>query len=232
MDRAGSFAKVVRRLTAGGIDVTCCDRAGYGSRVAEAPPFPRVAGDAHELIDWLADRAPVVAVGHSYGGHVALLAALLRPDLIKAVVAFETPLAWMPWWPPDTSGGLAVRVVRDGGTPADAAQTFMRSIVGDDVWERLSTTTRQARRAEGRAMLADLQAIQDGAPYDPAAVQVPVIVGRGSESNDQHRDGTDHWQRLLPDARVMVVEGAGHGAHASHPDGFVEIIRAALALAG
>ena len=231
MDRATSFAKVSRRLVDAGLDVLTYDRAGYGSRVDEPPPAPRVLGDAADLLARLEER-PAVAVGHSYGGHVALAAAVQRPDLVPAVAIYETPLAWADWWPPDTSGGVAVRVIRqDGGTPADAAETFMRSIVGDAVWERLPPSTRGARRAEGTALLADLLDIQGSAPYDPAAVRVPVVLGRGSESKGQHRLGSDAWQELLPDARLVVIDGAGHGGHSSHPDAFAAFVRSALGYA-
>jgi pimeloyl-ACP methyl ester carboxylesterase len=229
MDRAASFAKVLRRLTAAGAAASGADRAGYASRIDDPIPQPRVAGDAGDLLAGL--EGPSVVVGHSYGGHVALAASLQRPDLVRAVVIYETPRAWMDWWPPDTAGGRAVEVVRAGGTPAEAAETFMRAIVGDAVWERLPASTKAARRAEGPALLADMDGIRDAAPYDPAAVRVPVVIARGSESKGQHRLGTDEWRRLLPEASLVVVEGAGHGAHLSHPDAFAGLALDAAASA-
>jgi pimeloyl-ACP methyl ester carboxylesterase len=228
MDRAASFAKVQRRLA--GDDVVAFDRAGYASRVDEPPPSPRVAGDAADLLARL-DGRPCVAVGHSYGGHVALAAAIERPDVIRAVAIYETPLAWTDWWPPDTSGGRAVEVVRSGGSPAEAAETFMRSIVGDRVWERLPASTKEARRREGPALLADMHDIRAAAPYEPAAVRVPVVIGCGRESKGQHRLGTDAWRDLLPHAHVVIIDGAGHGAHLSHPEEFADLARAALGYA-
>jgi len=234
MDRATSFAKVTRRLESSGVEVVSFDRAGYGSRADEVPPDPRVLGDAADVLAQLGDGPPAAAVGHSYGGHVALAAAIRRPDLVRAVAIYETPLAWMDWWPPDTAGGQAVRRVdAEGGTPADAAERFMRTIVGDEVWERLPPSTRDARRAEGPALLADLRDIQrtGDPPYDPADVTVPVVIARGSESKGQHRLGTEEWQARFPAAPVVVLDGAGHGAHSSHPDLFADLVRTTLALA-
>jgi pimeloyl-ACP methyl ester carboxylesterase len=235
MDRATSFAKVARRLRdADGFDVLAFDRAGYGTRVDEAPPSPRIDGDVDDLVarieggDDDGDGAPVVVIGHSYGGHVALRAAIRRPDLVAGIGVFETPLAWMPWWPPDTSGGIAVDAAADW-TPADAAEAFMRSIVGDAVWARLPPSTKAARRAEGPAMLADLLDIKRvPPPYDPADVGVPVTVGRGSEAKGHHLDGTRALLELLPDAVLCTIDGAGHGAHASHPDPFADFVREAV----
>lgn len=232
MDRAGSFAKVRRRLDErDDIDVVAFDRAGYGSRVDDPLPTGRgrVAADTTDLLERL-DGADdqVVVIGHSYGGHVAMAAAIRRPDLVGAIGIFETPVAWMPWWPPDTSGGVAVRAA-ERGAPADAAEAFMRSIVGDDVWARLPPITKAARLAEGPALLADMADIRcEPPPYDPADVTVPVVVGRGSQSKGQHLLGTEALLGLLPDAVLHVVDGAGHGAHASHPAGFVEFVEAAV----
>src|SRR5688572_26246204 len=134
MDRATSFAKVRRRLEeSGGHEVLTLDRAGYGSRVDAPPPAGRgrIATDVDDLLELVdGSDGPAVMIGHSYGGHVAMAAAIRRPDLVPAIGVFETPLAWMPWWPSDTSGGVAVRAAA-AGTPADAAEAFMRSIVGD-----------------------------------------------------------------------------------------------------
>jgi pimeloyl-ACP methyl ester carboxylesterase len=223
MDRAASFAKVRRRFDDA---VVAFDRAGYASRVDEPPPVPRVAGDARDLLDRLGDE-PAVVVGHSYGGHVALAAAVERPDLVPAVAIYETPLAWTSWWPPDTAGGRAVEIVRDGGTPAEAAETFMRSMVGDRVWDRLPASTKEARRREGPALLADMHDIRAHPLYDPMAVTVPVVIGCGAESTGQHRLGTDAWRELLPHADVVIIDGAGHGAHLSHPDAFADLARRA-----
>lgn len=229
MDRATSFAKVSRRLQGAGHEVVAEDRAGYGRRVGDRIPEPRVQGDAAEVLAAIEGGPPGVVVGHSYGGHVALAAAIERPDLVAAVAIYEAPLAWMDWWPPDTSGGRAVRVVTEGGTPGDAAEAFMRSIVGDEVWERLPPSTKAARRAEGPALLADMAAIRTAAPYDAREVGVPVVIGRGGESKGQHRLGTGAWRELLPAAEVVVIEGAGHGAHSSHPDAFAGLAEAAYA---
>jgi pimeloyl-ACP methyl ester carboxylesterase len=230
MDRASSFAKVTRRLAGDGdLDVITFDRAGYGHRAAEPVPHGRgrVAADVDDLLERLGDR-PSVVIGHSYGGHVAMAAAIRRPDLVGAIGVFETPVAWLPWWPPNTSGGVAVRA-SERGTPADAAEAFMRSIVGDDIWARLPRSTKEARRAEGPALLADMADIRQlPPPYEPADVRVPVVVGRGSQSKGQHLAGTDALLQSLPDAELHVIDGAGHGAHTSHPDQFVEFVRHAV----
>ena len=105
-----------------------------------------------DLVGVLGGRTAVV-FGHSYGGNIALALATRRPDLVSAVAVYETPLSWLDWWPGSTAGAdaLATR-----GDPADAAERFMRRLVGDERWGRLPAATREARREEGVAMVGEL----------------------------------------------------------------------------
>ena len=81
-------------------------------------------------------------VGHSYGGNVALATVERHPDLVAGVVTYETPLSWLPWWPGDSAGGDAVAWRDD---PEEAAERFMRRMIGDERWERLPPSSRASR---------------------------------------------------------------------------------------
>ncbi len=103
----------------------------------------------------------------------------------------------------------------------------MRAIVGDDIWERLPPRIRQARRAEGPALVAELAALRRAAPYDPAQVRVPVATGYGSLSKPYHQEAARQLAEQVPDGQCLVIEGSGHGAHTSHPDRFAAFVRLA-----
>ncbi|MGZ4683822.1 MAG: alpha/beta fold hydrolase, partial [Acidimicrobiales bacterium] len=170
---------------------------------------------------------PAVVVGHSLGGVIGLVAAVRRPDLVPSVAAFESPMAWLDWWPTSSAGSSAVRASRDGG-PEEAAERFMRGMVGDRVWERLPERTRRERRAEGPALLADLAAIRGEAPYDPALLTVPVLAGYGSESKPYHQEAARCLAEWAPDGELIVVEGSGHACQSSHPAEFASFVRRAV----
>ncbi len=228
LDRAGSFARVVRRLT----DLTTCayDRRGY-HRSRGGPVHTTVAGHVDDLLTVVAGR-PAVVVGHSFGGVIALAAAL-RPGGPAPVVglgAFEPPLPWV--------GGPARRpgAPRHPGEQADApgavAERFFRRMVGDAAWERLPESTREARRADGAALAAELDALRvDEPPFDVAGLDVPLLVGRGSASLPHHRAAAAWLADHAPGAALVEIEGAGHGAHLTHPDAFAGFVRAAVARA-
>lgn len=222
LDRATSFERVRRHLP--GIETTTYDRRGYGRAVGPAVGFDQHVAD---LLDRVGDR-PAVVAGHSLGGDIALAASVRRPDLVRAVVSFEAPMPWEPWWPQETAGSAAVAAA---GDPGAAAEAFMRRMLGDSRWERLPARTKEARRAEGSALLADLRSLRETAPFDIAAVAVPVVVGVGSESRPHHQEGAPWLASSLADAELVVIEGASHGAHLSHPAEFAGLVRRALARA-
>jgi pimeloyl-ACP methyl ester carboxylesterase len=224
MDRSGSFIKVARRLPEAAI--VRYDRAGYG-RSSDLAPAASFDEQVDELLAVVGDR-PSVVVGHSFGGVLALAAAERRPDVVGAVVAYESPFAWEDWWPRQSAGGDAVRTADEQG-PEDAAERFMRRMIGDERWERLPPSTRAARRAEGPALVNELRLMRGGpAPFDPAAVSVPVIAAHGTESVAHHQQSARELAQRVPDGELVVIEGAGHGAHFSHPAEFAGLVRRAL----
>jgi pimeloyl-ACP methyl ester carboxylesterase len=64
---------------------------------AHDPAFPVTDGWhalARELVDELTSRhrAPVILVGHSMGGMLSLMAAMLKPELVRCVVLLDAPV--------------------------------------------------------------------------------------------------------------------------------------------
>jgi pimeloyl-ACP methyl ester carboxylesterase len=212
LDRSAGMLKLSRRLD-DRFRVLRYDRRGYGRSRPHEGPFD-VASQVDDLAALL-DGRPAVVFGHSYGGNVALALADRHPDLVQAVGVFETPLSWLPWWPTDSAGGRAARA---GGDPADAAERFMRRMFGDETWQRLPARTREARRAEGVTMVAELADLHLAAPWDPARITVPAVAMRGSEGHEHHRRSTEHLGAVLADCSVVTVEGARHFGPSTHAD--------------
>jgi pimeloyl-ACP methyl ester carboxylesterase len=219
MDRSAGLLKLSRRLD-GTHRVLRYDRRGYGRSVGAGPPY---GVDAHldDLVRLLDGRRAAVVAGHSYGGHVGLALAERRPELVAALAVYETPLSWLDWWPSTTAGSLAL----DGGLPAeDAAEQFMRRLVGDARWERLPTGTRAARRREGRALVGELDDLRRGAPWDAAQIAVPVVAMCGEHGAAHHRRGTVYLSEVLPDVEVVEVGGARHFGPNTHPDEVAAVV--------
>lgn len=217
LDRSAGLLKLSRRLD-GRFRVTRYDRRGYGRSSPHPGPFG-LDGQVADLIGVLesVDRAgrPRVIVGHSYGGNVALSLAAHHPELVDGVVTYETPLSWRPWWPGTTAGADAVALQAD---PYQAAERFMRRLIGDERWERLPSSTRESRRSEGPAMVGELIDLRATAPWEPDQIGVPVMAMHGTAGQEHHRRGAEAIAGEIDGAELASLLGAAHPGPNTHPD--------------
>ncbi len=232
LDRAGSFARVTRRL--GDLHTIAYDRHGYHRSRGDRPVHDTLDGHIDDLLA-VVDGRPAVVIGHSYGGdHRARCRHAHRgpgPDprarRLRAPAAVARRM------------GHAAAARRRGRSPrpadedpADVAERFFRRMVGDTAWERLPEAAKAARRSDGAALAAELAAIRvDRPPFDVASLAVPAVFGRGTASLPHHRDAVTWLHEHVAGSGLVEIEGAGHGAHLTHPDAFAGFVRAAVARA-
>lgn len=223
LDRSAGLLKLSRRLV-DDYRVTRYDRRGYGRSSGCAGPF-RVAAHADDLESLLRSEGPSrgasILVGHSYGGNVALATAIRCPELVAGIVTYETPLSWLDWWPDDSAGSDALGWTDD---PAEAAERFMRRLIGDDRWDRLPESTRRSRRAEGVAMVGELLDLRAGPAWDPGRVSVPVLAVHGERGQDHHRRAAEWIARHVAGAELACLPGARHPGPNTHPDAVAELV--------
>ncbi len=206
MDRSAGMLRLSRRLD-DRYRVVRYDRRGYGRSAPHAGPFD-MAGQVDDLAGVL-DGRPAVLIGHSYGGNVALAASVRIPALVRAVGVYETPMSWASWWPGTTAGS---RAVAHAGPPEDAAEAFMRRMIGEEHWEALPDRVRAARRSEGVAMVGELGDLRVNPPWHPADLTVPVIFGFGTRGAPHHRRAMTEAAAIVPGSRLVELAGCGHDA--------------------
>jgi pimeloyl-ACP methyl ester carboxylesterase len=250
LDRAASFTRVIRRLD--DLHTVAYDRRGYHRSRHALPLNTTLDGHIDDLLA-VVDGRPSVVVGHSYGGDIALGAALRGgPDAgIVSVVAYEPPMPWLGAWARSPNSNAAMETTRTGtgrvaevagvvtsGPPdhvsaAEAAERFFRRMVGDASWDRLSEEAKAERWADGPALEAELAAIRTRqAPFDVTMLTVPATFGRGERSAPRHRETVGWLSEHVRDAELVEIAGATHGAHLTHPDAFAAMVRSAMARAG
>ena len=241
LDRAASFRRVARRLD--GLRVVTYDRRGYRSSRA-APVSDDLAVHVDDLVRVAtayaghpAGHDGVVAVGHSAGGTIVLGAAVERPDLFRAVGAYEPTMPWLGFHAEsgpsqaDSERRPSQADSEEDHEPGLGAERFFRRVVGGRAWERLSERQRAELRADGAALLADLRAVRRAAPFDVTALAVPTIVASGGPSSFPHHLDTAEWLAAhVATARRSTIACAGHGAHLSHPDAFAAFVRDVAAM--
>ncbi len=233
LDRSSSFSRVLRRL--GDLHTVVYDRRGYHHSRAALPVNTSFDGHVDDLLEVIGGRS-VVVVGHSYGGDIALGAALRHGTggSIGCVAAYEPPMPWLDLWPRRAAPPTADQSPSaTGAQPVDedgqAAERFFRRMVGDSAWDRLPETGKAERRADGAALAAELKAIRlTHAPFDVSAMTIPSIFARGEHSAPRHRQSVAWLVEHTPGAELVEFPGASHGAHLSHPDAFAAMVRHAL----
>ncbi len=231
MDRSTGMLKLSRRLDHR-FRVLRYDRRGYG-RSIDISATPGATFDMHaqvaDLIGLL-DGRPAILVGHSYGGDVALAAAANHPDLVAGVAVYETPLSWEPWWPGSTAGGAAQA---SAGDPGEAAERFMRRLVGDALWERLPERTRATRRSEGAALVGELRDLSTNPPWRASQIRCPLVVGLGTRGAAHHQRGMRFLHDSVPGSILVELADARHDAPLSHAEVFArEIVEPLARLVG
>lgn len=219
MDRAAGMVPLARCLRAS--EVLRYDRRGYG-RSPRPEPGATVEVHVDDLIEVLGERRSLV-VGHSFGGLLGLAAAARRPDLVAGLVAYEPPLPWLPWWGEGMAGGAALgaAMAEGGGAAADA---FLRLVLGSERWDALPERTREARRREGTALVAEIASARAAPAVTLASVEPPVVAVCGERAADRHRTGTELVASTVVAGSLVQIDGAGHDGHRTHPEAVAAVV--------
>jgi len=214
VDRAAGLIRVARNLP--DYRVVRYDRRGYGRSEMESRniSFEEHIDDLENLIG----EVPTVIFGHSYGGSVALGAAERENKSIRAVVCYEAPRGWEEWWPPPPPVDVE---------PGDAAEHFVRRMIGESRWEALPARSRRRLRAQGALMVHELNT-QTTRPYAVADIKVPIYVGVGELSGAHAQRAAELTVEEAARGFLIRVQGAKHDAPMSHPSQIAAIIRRAI----
>ena len=176
------------------------------------------------LVDRLGER--VHLVGHSYGGFIALLVALHRPQWVRSVAAFE-PVAFGVLHSSGDADGLASLAaanvdasLRD--TPIGGQEPWLRAFVDywneEGAWDRLSEPARGSFRAVGWKLYGEVRSLLlDRTPHQAyAMLPVPTLLMSGEASTIAARRVAAILAEAMPDARLRMLEGAGHMGPLTH----------------
>jgi pimeloyl-ACP methyl ester carboxylesterase len=217
LDRGRSFDRVVELLT----DECRCltyDRRGYGSSVDKGEP-PDVAVHIADLVEIL-DGREATLVGHSFGGVTALGAALHAPELVEAVVLYETGMAWVPGWDDTVMSELLWR--------EDAAAAGARMFLGERL-DAMPAAQRARWLVEARAFVVEERSVRTGrAPFDVGALDAPLVYGKSDVY--PMKGVAEHLMQVVGRCEIVTIAGAGHNAHRTAPEAFADLVRTAMAL--
>jgi pimeloyl-ACP methyl ester carboxylesterase len=239
---AADWEAVMERLPPQ-LHAVAVDRPGYGASQRRATGFN---ANAQAVLDDLDERGvdTAVLVGHSWAGGVALEAAALAPDRVKAVVllagvgpgsvgivdwllaapVFGPLSAQLMWrWTPWIARTRLAWLNRRHGRPLYPGERGFLQVWGqkgggvEPLWRAFLT--------EQRALLSELADLEAALPSigvpvlllaDPADQIVPIMTAQRLETE-------------LLDARLRLVEHAGHDLPRRAPGPVAEAITEFLA---
>jgi pimeloyl-ACP methyl ester carboxylesterase len=205
----------------------------YGSDQTGPWPGERVftlADEARRTIG-LIDQAErkLHLVGHSYGGGVALHAALARPHRVASLSLYE-PSAFHLLKGMGTSGAEALAEIRGisgeagrnivTGDYRRAAACFVDYWSGDGAWSALRPQHQAAlTRWAPKAPLDFAALVEEPTPASAYSdLRFPVLLMRGEHAPAPTRLVVERLAALLLDARTVVIDGAGHMGPFTHRD--------------
>ena len=203
------------------------DFIGYGS--SDAWPQDRVfTGQADiDVILALAKKSkrPLHLVGHSYGAALALHAARELGSRVKSLALVE-PVAFnllraerRPEWAEIEKLGSQVLTAVANGEDRAAAAAFMRYWLGRFRWWISPETFKAAITTTIRKVALEFMIAldADSTLKDYASVTAPTLLVVGSKTRAPARAVTDMLGATLPNAKVSILQGAGHMSPFTHP---------------
>jgi len=164
---------------------------------------------------------PSVLVGNSFGGHVALRVAMMRPDLVNGLVLagssglFERTLV----------RGAPVRPPREWVAEKIKELFYDESAVNEDDIDRAHQVlnTRQGARAMVRLSRT---ARRNHLGDDIGSITAPTLLIWGREDVVTPPSAAQGFLDLMPNARIVWVEKCGHTPMLEAPGIFAESLRA------
>jgi len=202
-----------------GLNAVSIDLPGFG-----ASPAPGQAVGA----GWYAEQVipivqsferPVILVGHSFGGRVAVMTAAARPELVAGVVFAGVPLLRRRDRPP-VRPPLGYRLVKAGHR------------LGIVSAQRLEAAKARYGSADYRAatgVMRDVLVTVVNEEYveELGSLQCPVAFVWGAEDDAVPVSVGERAAALVPShPAVTVVEGVGHHLPAHRPDALRAAIEA------
>lgn len=190
---------------------------------------------ADQVARLLSADDPVVLVGHSLGGKVAMIVALRHPELVERLCVVDvSPVAYAH---SEEFRGYMDAMLEVAGAPAGS-----RSEVDDALRPAVPNATvraflmqnlhrdgdRWAWRPNLELLRRDLAELSDwpaeevaGLPsYDGAVLWVA-----GARSHYVTDEYTPAMEALFPRVRRVTIKDAGHWVHSEQPEVFIEVLR-------
>jgi pimeloyl-ACP methyl ester carboxylesterase len=208
------------------------DLPGFGdSPLLDGPPTVEAMADAvAELLDALAVREPVVLGGLSMGGYVSFAFVRKYPDRVRALVLADTRAE------PDDDAAKANRDRMIGFASTNPASAVVEQMVPKLLGPRtlaerpevVAEVKRIGSAQRPAAIIAALQGLRNRPDATPtlSSLRVPTLILVGRDDSLTPPVIAEAMAAKVAEARLVVIDGAGHLPNLEAPEAFNEALRA------
>ena len=187
------------------------DLAGHGESDPRSGPIP-ISLIVTNLEELLRDERDVTVVGNSLGGWMALLYTLRNRDRVSRLIL-------------ESSGGLnrplAVPLV---ARTRKEAITILHAVHGPKYEPQEWVIDALLARSTESPMLRLTELLEHDVEPRLCEIDVPTTLIAGADDGVVTRDYTEALRDAIPNARMLVIEGAAHIPHLQQPARFLECL--------
>jgi pimeloyl-ACP methyl ester carboxylesterase len=215
-----TVASIVSALSAIA-EVHALDLPGFGE--SQAPREPWGVDDYRRFLgsfmDAIGISRPVALIGHSNGGRMAIAMAASEPQRVSRMILVDSagirPKRGLTYYRKVGMAKVGKHAARRLGAPG---RRLRDALVGRAASADYAAAAPEMRATFVRLVNSDLR---DLLPQ----VRVPTLLIWGEQDTDTPLADAQLMERLIPDAGLVVFEGAGHYSYLDRPARFATIAR-------
>ena len=182
-----------------GTDALAVHLPGFGP--APAPPTAWSSADyARVMAEAIEGMGPLVILGHSFGGRVALRLAAAHPQLVSKLILTGVPLTRVTAPSKPTMPYRVVKALHHRGLIPESTMEAARQKYGSQDY----------RMATGVMREILVKVIAEDYLEDASRVTCPVTLVWGEQDKPAPLAAAERSLEFFPDATLRVVSRAGH----------------------
>ncbi|MEJ2709878.1 MAG: alpha/beta hydrolase [Anaerolineales bacterium] len=213
------------------------DLRGYGKSEPVAGEYSHFQ-DLNALLDYLHLDQPLILMGCSMGGGLAMDFALAQPSRVKALIMVDSGPPGLELDVPAPAKFEAAEKAYEAGDLDRVAE--IETQIWFDGMDRTPTQVNQSMRRlayemnrnalalEARGLGKRLPDAQVPAVERLSELHLPVLVIVGAQDIPYIQAAADYMQEKIPSARKAIIQDAAHLSNMDHPAEFQRIIDAFL----
>jgi pimeloyl-ACP methyl ester carboxylesterase len=202
--------------------------AGRSSDVRAGFGLADYADSLATLIEALA-RGPAHVAGISWGGTVVQELYRHHPELVATLLLVDTYAGWKGSLPPEEVRARVTGAYRALVVPAeefDPARALPGWFAGDPPAEFVPLLEEMAADVRPESLRAALRVMSEADQRDLLPrIAVPTLLIWGELDARSPLSVARQFEHAVPDAKLVVIPGAGHVSNLDQPEPFTDAVR-------